>query len=173
MARSKTPSFVTELPLKVDSKQEKELLARFQAARQLYNACLSEAIKRMNLVKNSELYRQAKKLRGGSKKERQDLFNQARERHRFTDFALKTFATQTANRSKWMTNKLGAHEKQTIGTRAFKAVDKILFGQAKKVKFKVASRFRSVEGQSNATGIRFVNNQLSWKKLILKPTIDK
>ncbi|MEM6754317.1 MAG: transposase [Cyanobacteria bacterium P01_C01_bin.38] len=172
MARSKTPSFVTELPLTVDSKQEGELLARFQAARQLYNACLKEAGVRMNLVRNSELYRQAKKLKGSSKKERQDLFNQAREQHRFSDYALKTFATQTANRSKWITTKLGAHEKQTIGTRAFKAVDKILFGQAKKVRFKVTNRFKSVEGQSNATGIRFINNQVLWKKLVLKPIFD-
>ena len=172
MAKSKTPSFVTEIPLKVDSAQEKELLSRFQAARQLYNACLNEALVRMELVRNSELYRQAKKLKGGSKKERQDLFNKAREPHRFSDYALKTFATQTANRSKWMSHKLGAHEKQKIGTSAFKAVDKILFCQAKKVRFKVTNRFKSVEGQSNATGIRFVNNQVLWKKLILNPIID-
>ncbi|MBE9213214.1 transposase [Plectonema cf. radiosum LEGE 06105] len=172
MLKSKTPSFITEMPLKVDSKQEKELLARFQAARQLYNACLNEALIRMNLVRNCSPYKQAKKLKGVSKKERQDLFNQAREQHRFSDYALKTFATQTANRSKWITSKLGAHEKQTIGTRAFKAVDKILFGQAKKVRFKVTTRFKSVEGQSNATGIRVVNNQVLWKKLILIPVID-
>ena len=89
MASSKTPSFITELSLKVDSKQEKELLARFQAARQLYNACLSEALVRMDLVRRSELYHQAKKYRGGSKKERQDLFNKARENYRFSDYALK------------------------------------------------------------------------------------
>ncbi|AFY57357.1 hypothetical protein Riv7116_4949 [Rivularia sp. PCC 7116] len=172
MARSKTPSFVTEISLKVDSKQEKELSSRFQAARQLYNACLNEALVRMNLVKNSELYQQAKKLRGGDKKKRQDLFNKARETHRLSDYALKTFATQTANRSKWISSNLGAHEKQTIGTRAFKAVDRILFGQAKKVRFKVTTRFKSVEGQSNATGIRFINNQVLWKKLILNPIID-
>ncbi|MEO1377250.1 MAG: RNA-guided endonuclease TnpB family protein [Cyanobacteria bacterium J06635_10] len=152
--------------------RQKELLARFQAARQLYNACLNEALVRIDLVRNSLAYKQAKKLKGGSKKEQQDLFNKAREQYRFSDYALKTFATQTANRSKWITSKLGAHEKQTIGTRAFKAVDKILFGQAKKVRFKVTNRFKSVEGQSNATGIRFVNNQVFWKKLILNPIID-
>ncbi len=172
MARGKTPSFVTELPLKVDSRQEKELLGRFQAARQLYNASLNEALVRMNLVRNSDLYHQAKKLRGGNKKERQDLFNKAREQYRFTDYALKTFATQTANRSKWMSVKLGAHEKQTIGTRAFKAVERILFAQAKKVRFKATTRFKSVQGQSNATGIRFINNQVLWKKLSINPIID-
>ncbi|MEM7578776.1 MAG: transposase [Cyanobacteria bacterium P01_A01_bin.80] len=172
MAKSKTPSFVTELSLKVDSKQEKELLARFQAARQLYNACLNEALVRMNLVRDFIAYQKAKKLKGGSKKERQDLFNKVREQYRFSDYGLKTFATETANHSKWISNKLGAHEKQTIGTRAFKAVDKILFRQAKKVRFKVTTRFKSIEGQSNATGIRFVNNQVLWKKLIIKPIID-
>jgi putative transposase len=62
MRRSQTASFVTELPLVVDSKIEKKLLAKFQAGRQLYNACLHEAMARMNLVKNSDAYTLAKKL---------------------------------------------------------------------------------------------------------------
>ena len=61
MARSTTPSFITELPLKIDSQLEKQLNARFQAGRQLYNACLNEALIRMELVRNSLAYQQAKK----------------------------------------------------------------------------------------------------------------
>ncbi|WP_255528348.1 hypothetical protein [Planktothrix sp. FACHB-1365] len=38
MVRSTATVFITEIPLLVDSKQESELLSRFQAARQLYNA---------------------------------------------------------------------------------------------------------------------------------------
>jgi putative transposase len=49
MRRSKTNSFIIELRLKICSKTEQKLLARFQAGRQLYNACLSEAMTRMNL----------------------------------------------------------------------------------------------------------------------------
>ena len=60
MAKSKTPSFVTELPLKVSSKLEIELLSRLQAARQLYNCCLGEALIRLPQVRNSESYKQAK-----------------------------------------------------------------------------------------------------------------
>ncbi len=115
MARAKTPSFITEIPLKVDSKQEKELLARFQAARQLYNACLGEALIRLELVRHSDPYRRAKKLKGASKKERQELFNEAREQYRFNEYGLCYAATRTANDSKWIASKLGAHEKQTIG----------------------------------------------------------
>ena len=59
MARKTTPSFITEIPLIVNSKQEKELLSRFQAARQLYNACLNEVMVRMELVRKSEQYKAA------------------------------------------------------------------------------------------------------------------
>ena len=153
MARSKTPSFVTELPLKVSSKQEKELLSRLQAARQLYNCCLGEALIRLRQVRNSEPYKQAKNTK--DKEQRLALYLQADKENRFTDYDMKTFATLTANRSKWMSDKLGAHEKQSIGTRAFKAAKKLQLGQAKKVRFKVTSRYRSIEGQSNATGIKW------------------
>ena len=173
MARKTTPSFVTEIPIKVTGSQERELLARFQAARQLYNACLSEAMIRMELVRKSQPYQQARKLsKEKDKAKRKELFQKAREQNRFSDYDLKKFATLTANKSKWISEKLGAHEKQTMGTRAFKAVEKVLFGRAKKVRFKPTSQFKSVEGQSNATGIRFIKEQFIWKKLILQPIID-
>jgi putative transposase len=43
MTRTKTPSFITEVPLIVSSQDEAELLSRFQAGRQLYNALLNES----------------------------------------------------------------------------------------------------------------------------------
>ena len=153
MARSAKHSFVTELTLKDDRRQEREISARIHAARQLYNACLNEALVRMNLVKNCESFKKAKKLRGGTKKEKQDLFNQARKQYRFSEYDLGSFATATANNSKWIKEKLGAHEKINMGGRAFKAVDKVLFGIAKNVRFKPTSRFKSVESKTNATGI--------------------
>ena len=153
MARSKTPSFVTELPLKVSSKQEKELLSRLQVARQLYNCCLGEALIRLRQVRNSEPYKQAKKTK--DKEKRIALYQQADKENRFTNYDLQSFATLTANKSKWMSDKLGAHEKQTIGTRAFKAVKKIQLGQARKIRFKVSSRYRSIEGKSQSSGLKW------------------
>ena len=43
MARAKTPSFITELPLVVTSQAEAEVSSRFQAGRQLDNALLNES----------------------------------------------------------------------------------------------------------------------------------
>lgn len=57
-------------------------------------------------------------------------------------------------------------------TNAFNASEKVLFGQAKKLKFKVPSRFRSVEGKTNKQGIRWKDDQLVWGKLKIKPIVD-
>lgn len=47
-----------------------------------------------------------------------------------------------------------------------------MFGRAKKVRYKVPSRFKSVEGKTNKQGIRWKDNQLVWGKLKLTPVID-
>ncbi len=56
----KTPSFVLELGLKVGTHEEVELLKRFSAARQLYNACLDEAKRRLDLLRQSKSFQQAR-----------------------------------------------------------------------------------------------------------------
>ncbi|MEO1432897.1 MAG: transposase [Cyanobacteria bacterium J06633_8] len=173
MARSTTSSFITELPLKVDSKQEKQLNARFQAGRQLYNACLNEALIRMELVRNSEPYKQAKKInREKDKKQRKELFKTAREKARFSDYELQSFATLIAKSSNWIADKVDSNTQQKLATRAFKAVERILFGMAKQVRFKVRSRFKSVEGKSNRQGLRWLKNQVVWCGLKMEAIID-
>ncbi len=173
MAKTTTPSFITEIPLKVDSKLESILNARFQAARQLYNACLNEALLRMELVRKSEPCQQAKKLNPTKqKKQRKDLFKKAREQHRFSEYDLHSFATITAKSSVWIAKNVDSNTQQKLATRAFKAVEKLLFGQAKQVRFKVPSRFKSVEGKSNKSGIRLINDKVVWCGLTIEAIID-
>ena len=172
MARKTTPSFITEIPLKVDSKQERELLARFQAGRQLVNACLNEALIRMNMVRNSEPYQKAKNISRNNLQQRKELFKLARHQCRFTEYDLHSFATITAKSSKSIAKKVDSNTQQKIATRAFKAVERILLGRASKIRFKVPSRFRSLEGKTNKQGIRWVNNQVTWCKLKLDAIID-
>lgn len=173
MVRSTTPSFITELPLKVDSAIEKELLARFQAGRQLYNSLLSEAVIRMQLVRNSQLYQQAKKLnREKQKKQRKEVFKKAREQHRFSEYDLHRIATSTAKASIWIAEKVDSNTQQKLATRAFKAVERILLGQAKNVRFKVPSRFKSMEGKSNKQGLRWLSDKVVWCGLTIEPIVD-
>jgi hypothetical protein len=48
MKRSKTPTFLLELPLRSDAGQAKRLAAHFEAARCLYNTLLGEALSRLH-----------------------------------------------------------------------------------------------------------------------------
>ncbi len=172
MARSKTSSFVTELPLVVDSKQDAELLSRLQAARHLYNACLSEAMVRMNLVRNSELYQTAKKIPRDNKKERSEAFSAARQAYRYSEYDLHGCSSVVSKQAYWIAGKIDAQVQQALASRAFKASERVLFGRAKKVRYKVPTRFKSVEGKTNKQGIRWKNNQVVWGKLKLTPIID-
>ena len=194
--RKTSPSFVTEIPLIVNSVNNRELEARFHAGQQLLNAVLGEAMIRMELVGNSEPYLQAKQLKGDNNKAlRKKLFEEARKLHRFSDFELQSFAVITANSSKWIASKLDSNTIQKLATRAFKAVEKVLFGKAKKIRFKAFDRFKSVEGKTSKQGLRWTLRQtkrgetigkksdyrnkikcseyvLSWSGLDLEPIID-
>ena len=51
--QAKSPSFVCELPLVLAGADERVLATRFDVARQTYNACLSEALRRLGLMRES------------------------------------------------------------------------------------------------------------------------
>ena len=158
MGRKRTPSFITEFPLLVTSQAEKELTARFEAGRQLYNAVLGEAIVRVEQVRNSDPYQEAKKIKiktQDDKKLKNELFATARKQSRYSDFELQAFAVITAKNSKWIAEKLDANTIQKIANRAFKASEKVLFGRARKVRFKTFNAFHSLEGKTNKQGIMF------------------
>ena len=170
MPRSSISTFVTEIPLTVDSSQEKELLSRFQAGRQLYNALLNEAMVRMELLRDSELYQAAKKLPKG--KDRDKVFADARKAYHYSDYDLQAFATIISNSAKWIADKIDSNTQQKLATRAFKASERVLFGRAKRVRYKVPNRFRSMEGKTNKQGIRWKEDSVIWGKLKLKGIID-
>lgn len=170
MAKSKTPSFITEVKLKVSSEQERELLARFPAGRQPYNNCLNEAIKRMELLRNSDAYKQTKKMPG---KPRTDAFKEARKQYRYSEYDLHSYAAIVAKQSKWIALKVDSTAQQKLATRAFAASEEVLFGVASSVRYKVPTRFWSMEGKSNKTGIRWEDNQLVWGHLILDAIIPE
>ena len=179
MGRSKTPSFITEVPLVVSSAEHSELLARFQAGRQLYNAVLNEAMARVRLIQKSDLYKFAKSLPKGKDgkdpktKARSDAFKLANQAYRYSDYDLQAYANSTAKSSKWIAQSIDAQSQQTIATRAFKASQRVMFGVAKSVRFKVPSRFKSMEGKTNKQGIRWKDDQLVWGNLALKAIIDE
>lgn len=144
------------------------MLARLEAARQLYNACLGEAMRRIRLIRQSRLWQKAWKAE--DKELRNVLIREACSRYGFTDAALQHHAVEI-RRSCWIGEHLDVHVAQKLGTRAFHAAQRVLFGQARKVRFKGKNQMDTVEGKSNEAGIRWRNHCVVWKSLVLPAII--
>jgi len=166
---SESPSFVCEIPLKVTCAQEKALLTRFEAARQVYNACLGEARRRLDLMRQSKPYGRARSL-SLDDLQRKALLAEARGRYGFKDADLQHYAVVL--RHSWIGHHLDVHTTQRLATRAFMAVERMLYGQARKVRFKGKNQMDTVESKSNLAGIRWRENHVEWKGLVLPGIID-
>ncbi|MDK2856739.1 MAG: hypothetical protein PWQ86_1952 [Bacillota bacterium] len=174
MKLSSTPSFVLELPLKVDSESEKKLLARLEAGRQVYNACLGEAKKRLALLRQSKAYQKARRMPHKTAEERAArarAFSRARRVWGFTDFSLQQYALEI-HRS-WIGEHLDAHVAQNLGKRAYLAVNRVALGQARGVRFKGRNQMDTLEGKTNQAGIRWRDGAVEWKGLLLPAIIDR
>jgi putative transposase len=166
--------FVTELSLKISSAQERALLVRLDCARQVYNACLGESLKRLKLLRESKAYRAARKLPKGPKgspqaKTRERAFRRARAAVGFREYDLHTYAAQFNHC--WIGEHLDINTIQKLATRAFSAVNEYALGKHGKPRFKGKNQFDSVEGKSNASGIRWRDGQVEWLELELKAIV--
>jgi hypothetical protein len=153
--RSKTPTFLLELPLVVEEGQAKRIRAHLEAGRQFYNAVLSEGQRRLRQMRADPAWQAARALPRTHKQERQAAFSALRERYGFSDYALQAFAKEA--RCSWLAEHLEAVLAQTLASRAFRALDRVCLGKSRRVRFKSKSRgLDSIENKRNDTGLRFV-----------------
>ena len=179
MKRSKTPSFVTEIPLEASPSQEATLLKRLDAARRVYDACLGEALRRGQALRQSSAYQAARAMPAGEKdsperKARNQAFKQARQAVAFGEYDLHATAKQFGY--SYLGDHLDSLTVQTVASRAFEAVNPYILGQKGKPRFKGRNQFDSVEGKSNSSGLRWKENRLVWNiksgsNLTLEPLI--
>ena len=168
MGQAKTDSFIVEIPLRVPPSEEKRLLARLEAARQVYNACLGESLKRLDLLRQSKAYQAARKLPRG--KARSRAFREANAAAGFREYDLHAYAKQFGH--SWIGDHLDAFTIQKLATRAFKAVQQYGFGKRGRPRFKGRNQMDTVEGKSNASGIRWRENRVEWLGLKLEAIIN-
>ena len=163
-------SFIFELPLQVSPEEEKTLNTRFDAGGSLYNVCLGEALKRLDLARQSKEWALVRKL--PRSKERSKRFQEILQLFQFSEYALH-LALKKHVKSSWIKDHIDSQVAQKIGSRAFQAAYEYLVGKRGRPRFKKTKQFSSLEGKSNITGIRFKNGKIQWKSLILKPLYDK
>jgi len=135
----------------------------------LYNACLREGLRRLDLIRERKLWQRVRK--STNKKERRELFALMQKEADLSDYSLQAFAIKTKN-SCHIKAHLDTHSTQKIATRAYLALSQYMFGKRGRPRFKNESRFRSIEGKNNASGIRFKDGKIYWSGLELKPLYD-
>jgi len=182
MPKAKTDSFIVEVPLEITPSEEKRLLARLEAARQVYNACLGESLKRLALLRQSKAYQAAQKMprgrtgRGATEKQkrmakaRAGAFREANAVVGFREYNLHAYANQFNHC--WIGEHLDINTIQKLATRAFKAVQQYGFGKRGRPRFKGKNQMDSVEGKSNASGIRWRETCVEWLGLKLEAIVD-
>lgn len=164
----RTPSFVCELPLRVAPAQGRILSARLEAARQVYNACLGEALRRARLLRERRAYRAARRLPKGE--ERKEVFRAVRRSVEFSDAALQRYAVRL--RQQAFREHLDVHVAQKLASRAFAAANAWLLGKRGRPRFKGYRQLDTVEGKSNHAGIRWRGDRVEWFRLSLQALID-
>ena len=176
---SQTPTFLLELPLLVNEGQAKRIRAHLEAGRALYNALLSEGDKRLRQMRADPAWQAARAIPRSRKQERSCAFKRLRQQYGFSEYGLHEVAK--ALRTSWIAEHLDAVLAQTLATRAYRALNHVCLGKARRVRFRSRGRgLSSIENKRNDTGLRFVlqppeegnTGYLIWKGDALEALID-
>jgi hypothetical protein len=168
---AKTASFVAEFPLRTTAAEARALAVRLEAARHIFNACLGEALERLDQMRRSPEWEAAKSLPSGAprspeRKARAEAFKAALIKFGFGSGSLQKFAERCRDAC-WIGDHLGSHDTQTTSLRAFRAVQHYAFGKRGRPRFKGRNRLNSLEGKSNEAVIRFKYGSVHYSGLAM------
>ena len=176
--RKKTPTFILELPLRVDWSQEQKVRAHLEAARALYNVLLAQANKRLRCMRNDPAWTAARLIPRSNQQERAQAFSSLRKKHHFSEYELHEYAKGV--RTTWIAEHVDSTMAQTLAARAYQAVNRVCVGKACRVRFRSRGRgIDSVQGKRNDVGLRFALDPgvsdggfLLWNKEVVPAIID-
>src|SRR5215469_12278474 len=130
---NRTPGFIAEFPLEASPQAEQALAIRLEAARHIYNACLGEGLRRLDLVRQSKDWQRARAMK--KSKERTELFRQTWALFELFASSLQKYAERCRDGC-WIGHHLGSHDTQATSLRAFRAVQQYAFGKRGRPRFK-------------------------------------
>jgi len=168
---NRTPGFIAEFPLEASPQAEQALAIRLEAARHIYNACLGEGLRRLDLVRQSKDWQRARAMK--KSKERTELFRQTWALFELFASSLQKYAERCRDGC-WIGHHLGSHDTQATSLRAFRAVQQYAFGKRGRPRFKGRNRVHSIEGKEDAV-IRFLTDPepaVHWNGLVLRLCLD-
>src|SRR5258708_36077447 len=72
----------------------------------------------------------------------------------------------------WLGDHLDSLTLQKLASRAYGAANRLLLGTARRVRFKGRHQLDTVEGKTNSSGIRWCQDHVEWKGLVLPARLD-
>jgi len=154
-AKTRSPTFLLELPLQVSAGQAARLHGHLEAGRQFYNAVLSEGQRRLRAMRADPAWQVARAIPRARKQDRSAAFQRLREQYGFSEYALHEAGKGL--RVSWLAEHLDAVLSQTLASRAYHALNRVCLGRSKRVRFRSRGRgLSSIENKRNDTGLRFV-----------------
>jgi hypothetical protein len=168
MSKATSPSYILTFHLITETFQKHTLDKRFEIARQIYNACLAEGLKRTKKLKQDRCYQET--IQQSKSSERKKQLGELRRQYGCSEYSMHTFVQPMQHHYKV---NIDSHTTQKIATRAWKAIEKMEYGQANKVYFKKKGTWNSLEGKTNQAGIRYKEGRLHWNGLTIPIHIRK
>ena len=188
MTKSKSESFILELPLRCTSADYHLLEKRFEISRNIYNKCLAEGMKRYNHLCRNKGYRALlaellnvnkqlskcdkgkKALLSARKSAIQKELSSLRIAFGFSEYDLHAFAS---GMNRHFGDNMDINTAQKLATRAFHSIEKVVYGDGEKVHFKKFGELDSIEGKNNKQGIRYRDGHILWLGLHLRCQVRK
>ena len=130
--KQKTPTLLLELPLVVNARQAKRLRAHLEVGRQFYNALLSQGQRCLRRMRADPAWQAARAIPRIQKQARKAAFLTLREQYSFSEYAFHTMAREL--RVSFLADHLDAVLAQTLATRAYRALNRVCVGEARRVR---------------------------------------
>lgn len=172
MPRSQSPSFVLTLKLNTSDQTTQILDKRFLCGQQIYNCLVRHVRKQLARLYADKEYQKLlsayQELKGSSFdiKKKRSLYGKQmsdiRLAYGLSEYALHKYVAVKQHRYRKHIDSMTA---QKTASSVWKAVEKVLFGNGNTVHFRRHDDFNSMEGKTNASGIRYVKGRLVWNGL--------
>ena len=168
MGKATTPSFILELELRLDSHQKATLTKKLNVARQIYNACLNRSLKCLHSVLADPEYRDL--LKQEKSDERKTKLKDIEYRYGYSANSLRMWVLECRH---YFGKQIGSTEAQQLAARAFYAVEKVHYHQAKKVNFVAYGNLVTTENNNNNSNLRWTGGRVVWNDLSMDVIVKK
>lgn len=188
MTRKQTPSYVLTLKLDTNNRDESILDKRFEICRKLYNSILGLGLKRFKTLSELKVYRTLRKELAELNKSyykdensKKSKLNEKLRKEKYKELTalLGEYGINEYSLINEMTPMYKPFNKnidnktaQALASRAWKALEKLIYSNAERVNFVRFDELYSVEGKWNASGITYRDGVIKWNKLNI-PVIIK